>query len=140
MTATRSLAILIFDEVEVLDFCGPFEVFSVANQFTDSHAFNVQTVAEKAGPILARGGLSVNPHVLLADCPHPNLLLVPGGQGTRKEMHNPVLIDWIKQAAEKAELVLSVCTGAMLFDHRETIHGHPFSPESDAAQVAGADV
>jgi transcriptional regulator GlxA family with amidase domain len=111
---TRTLAILIFDDVEVLDFCGPFEVFSVANRFSDPPAFNVLTVAEKAGPVLTRGGLSVNPHHRLTDCPPTDLILVPGGQGTRKEMHNPVVIDWIKQAASKAELVLSVCTGALL--------------------------
>ena len=87
---TRTLAILIFDDVDVLDFCGPFEVFSVANRFTDPPAFSVLTVAEKPGPVLTRGGLSVNPHHRLADCPQPDLLLVPGGQGTRKEMHNPV--------------------------------------------------
>lgn len=110
----RTLAILIFDEVEVLDFCGPFEVFSVSNRFTDPPAFKVVTVSEKAGPILTRGGLSVNPHHRLADCPLPDILLVPGGQGTRKEMHNPVLIDWIKQASATAELLLSVCTGALL--------------------------
>jgi transcriptional regulator GlxA family with amidase domain len=114
MTTTRTLAILIFDDVEVLDFCGPFEVFSVANRFTDPPAFSVLTVAEKAEPILTRGGLSVNPHHRFADCPVPDILLVPGGQGTRKEMHNSVLIDWIRQMSSKAELVLSVCTGALL--------------------------
>ena len=65
MPTTRNLAILIFEDVEVLDFCGPFEVFSVANRFTDPPAFNVLTVAEKAGPVVTRGGLSVNPHRLL---------------------------------------------------------------------------
>jgi transcriptional regulator GlxA family with amidase domain len=114
MKSTRTLAILIFDEVEVLDLCGPFEVFSVANRFIDPFAFNVLTVAEKAGPVVTRGGLSVNPHHRLADCPRPDVLLVPGGQGTRKEMHNPALIDWIRQASEQAELILSVCTGALL--------------------------
>jgi len=114
MPTTRTLVILIFDEVEVLDFCGPFEVFSVANRFTDPPAFKVVTVAEKMGPILTRGGLGVNPHHGLADCPPPDVILIPGGQGTRKEMHNPVLIDWIKAVAAKAELVLSVCTGALL--------------------------
>ena len=114
MNRTRTLAILIFEDVEVLDFCGPFEVFSVANRFTDPPAFHVFTVAEKAGPVVTRGGLSVNPHHRLADCPQPDLLLVPGGQGTRKEMHNPALIEWIMQASMKAELVLSVCTGALL--------------------------
>jgi len=111
---TRALAILIFDDVEVLDFCGPFEAFSVASRFTEPAAFQVVTVAERAGPVLARGGLSVNPHHRLADCPPPDVLLVPGGLGTRKEMHNPALIDWIQQASAKAELVLSVCTGALL--------------------------
>ena len=114
MPTTRSLAILIFDDVEVLDFCGPFEVFSVANRFTEPPAFTVLTVAENASPVVTRGGLSVNPHHCLPDCPQPDLLLVPGGQGTRKEMHNAVLTDWIRQASEKAELVLSVCTGALL--------------------------
>src|SRR5215471_13249115 len=114
MPTTRNLAILIFEDVEVLDFCGPFEVFSVANAFTDPPAFHVFTVAERPGPVLARGGLSVNPHHRLPDCPRPDLLLVPGGQGTRKEMHNPALIDWIKARSQEAELVPSVCTGALL--------------------------
>ena len=114
MPTTRTLAILIFEEVEVLDFCGPFEVFSVASRFTEPLAFNVLTVAQSASPVVTRGGLSVNPHLRLADCPQPDLLLIPGGQGTRKEMHNPALIDWIGQASTKAELVLSVCTGALL--------------------------
>jgi transcriptional regulator GlxA family with amidase domain len=114
MMRTRTLAILLCDDVEVLDFCGPFEVFSVASHFTDPPAFTVLTVAEKVGPVLTRGGLSVNPNHRLLDCPQPDLLLAPGGQGTRKEMHNPALIDWIRQTSSKAELVLSVCTGALL--------------------------
>jgi transcriptional regulator GlxA family with amidase domain len=111
---TRTLAILLFDDVEVLDFCGPFEVFSVANRFTDPPAFNVLTVAEKTSPVMTRGGLSVNPHHRLLDCPRPDILLVPGGQGTRREMHNSRLIDWISQSSQKSELVLSVCTGSLL--------------------------
>ena len=114
MPTTRDLAILIFEDVEVLDFCGPFEVFSVASRFTDPPAFHVFTVAEKPGPVLTRGGLSVNPHHRLADCPRPDLLLIPGGQGTGREMHNAVLTDWIKARSQEAELVLSVCTGALL--------------------------
>jgi transcriptional regulator GlxA family with amidase domain len=103
MPTTRHLAILIFEDVEVLDFCGPFEVFTVANRFTDPPAFHVFTVAEKAGPVLTRGGLSANPYHRLADCPWPDLLLVPGGQGTRQEMHNPTLIDWIKTRSQEGQ-------------------------------------
>lgn len=123
MATSRNLAILIFDEVEVLDFCGPFEVFSVANRFSDPAAFHVFTVAEKDGPIRTRGGLSINPHHRLADCPPPDLLLVPGGQGSRREMHNQPLLDWIRQAAAKAECVLSVCTGALLLARAGLLDG-----------------
>src|SRR5438874_350980 len=77
-------------------------------------AFNFYTVAEKPGPLFTKNGLSVNPHHLLADCPTPNLLVVPGGLGTRKEMFNEALVGWIGRAAAKAEVVLSVCTGALL--------------------------
>jgi transcriptional regulator GlxA family with amidase domain len=123
MTQTRTLAILIFDEVEVLDFCGPFEVFSVANHFSGSPAFNVLTVAENSGPILTRGGLSVVPHHSFSTCPLPDLLLLPGGQGTRKEMQNSSVIDWIKMVSSKAELILSVCTGSLLLAKASLLDG-----------------
>ena len=77
MSTTRNLAILIFEDVEVLDFCGPFEVFSVANAFTEPPACHVLTVAEKPGPVLTRAGLSANPRRRLADSPGP----VFGGAG-----------------------------------------------------------
>ena len=77
MPTTRNLVILIFEDVEVLDFCGPFEVFSVANRCTDAPAFHVFTLAEKPGPVLTRGGLSANPRRRLADSPGP----VFGGAG-----------------------------------------------------------
>ncbi|HEV3386388.1 MAG TPA: DJ-1/PfpI family protein [Gemmata sp.] len=123
MTQTRTLAIFIFNEVEVLDFCGPFEVFSVANHFTETPAFNVLTVAENSGPILTRGGLSVVPHHTFYTCPPPDLLLLPGGRGTRKEMHNSAAIDWIKNASSKAELLLSVCTGSLLLAKASLLDG-----------------
>lgn len=120
---TKNLLILIFEDVEVLDFCGPFEVFSVANRFVDPPAFHVLTVAENATAVQARNGLSVNPHYSIQNCPHPDLLLIPGGQGTRREIHNPVVIDWVKQAAAKAELVQSVCTGALLLAQAGLLDG-----------------
>ncbi len=123
MPMTRNVAILVFEDVEVLDFCGPFEVFAVAGGFTEPPAFHVVTVAEKPGPVVTRGGLSVNPHHRLADCPRPDLLLVPGGQGTRREMHNATLTDWIKKHSQGAELILSVCTGALLLARAELLDG-----------------
>jgi transcriptional regulator GlxA family with amidase domain len=112
---TRNVAILIFDEVEVLDFCGPFEVFGVTGLRNEGERpFHVYTVAESAGPVIARNGLSVNPNFTIENCPTPDLLLVPGGYGTRKQIHNSTLVNWVKDQAEHVELLLSVCTGAFI--------------------------
>src|SRR5690606_21665499 len=102
------------DEVEVLDFAGPFEVFGVARHTDGSAAFNVFTVAETLDAVNARNGLSVNPTYSFDTCPNIDLLLVPGGRGTRPLVHNARVIDWIRAQAGPAELVLSVCTGALL--------------------------
>lgn len=121
---TRNVAILIFDDVEVLDFCGPFEVFGVAGQREgDERPFHVYTVAEKAGPVLARNGLSVNPAFTFADCPPPDLLLVPGGRGTRREIHNEALVNWVRTQAGRVELLLSVCTGALILARAGLLEG-----------------
>lgn len=110
----RKVAILIFDDVEVLDFCGPFEVFSLAGRSLPEKPFAVFTVAETMRPVLARNGLSVNPNYTIAACPSPDILIVPGGYGTRRELHNQALIEWIREKADNAELIMSVCTGALL--------------------------
>ena len=119
----RQLAIFLFDDVEVLDFAGPFEVFSVAGYKNLSPLpFEVFTVAEKS-QITARGGLVVRPTYTFENCPPTDIFLIPGGGGykpdgtafgSRKEMYNPVVLDWIKKRAKTAELVLSVCTGALI--------------------------
>jgi len=114
MTRTRSVGILVFEDVEVLDFCGPFEVFSVTGRQIAPGTFSVFTVGNVPGPVLARNGLSVNPEYTLADAPPIDLLLIPGGQGTRPLLHDAALMEWIGQRAAAAELVLSVCTGALL--------------------------
>jgi transcriptional regulator GlxA family with amidase domain len=118
------VAILIFDDVEVLDFCGPFEVFGVTGlRSAGERPFNVYTVAEKAGPVLARNGLSVNPAYTIEDCPPSDLLLIPGGFGTRKEMYNETLLRWIKVQFEQVELLLSVCTGALMLARTGLLDG-----------------
>jgi transcriptional regulator GlxA family with amidase domain len=121
---TRNVAILIFDEVEVLDFCGPFEVFGVTGlRSGDEHPFHVYTVAEKVGPVSARNGLSVNPAYTVAECPPPDILLVPGGYGTRRQIHNEMLVNWVKAQAERVELLLSVCTGALVLAKAGLLEG-----------------
>jgi len=127
----RNVAILIFDDVEVLDFCGPFEVFSVTGKRDNSNPFNVYTVSEKA-TVLARNALSINSHFTFEDCPQPDILVIPGGggirpdgtpYGTRKEMHNQVLLSWINQYFVQSEHVLSVCTGALVLASAGRVKG-----------------
>lgn len=121
----RNLAILLFDDVEILDFAGPFEVFAITRDLDDSETplFNVYTVAEEPRPIVTRNGLSINPTYTLDECPKPHIFLVPGGQGTRTEVDNPAVIGWITGQAPDAELVLSVCTGALLLGKAGLLDG-----------------
>lgn len=115
MTLKRTVGILLFNEVEVLDFAGPFEVFSLAENETSEKHFNVITIAEHQAPISARNGLQVIPDYSFVNHPDIDVLVVPGGYGAEKvEINNPVVIDWIIHQAKVTELMLSVCTGALL--------------------------
>ena len=121
---TRNVAIFMFDDVEVLDFAGPFEVFSVTSELNKaSRPFAVSTVAENPGAVSARNGLSVNPDCTISDCPPPDILIVPGGLGTRKLINNSAVISWIKHCSQTAELVLSVCTGSLLLAKAGLLEG-----------------
>lgn len=117
-----TVGILIFDDVEVLDFCGPFEVFSTARpagEHSDaSQIFTVLTIAEQDRIITCRGGLLVKPHATIDHHPPLDILVVPGGQGTRRERHNPRILDWIAQQDQHTNLTTSVCTGAFLLAER----------------------
>ena len=135
MRKTRNVGILIFDDVEVLDFCGPFEVFAVAGRQISPGAFLVFTVAATPGPIAARNGLSVNPKYLLGEAPPIDVLLIPGGLGTRPLMHDAALAAWIRQRAEDAELVLSVCTGALLLATAGLLNGLSATTHHGAIQL-----
>jgi transcriptional regulator GlxA family with amidase domain len=124
----RRVGILVFDGVEVLDFCGPFEVFSVVRlveerRREDPSPFEVILVAERPEVVTATGGLKVTPDVSLADSPSLDVLVVPGGWGTRREIGNPVLREWIAQRGRQVETLTSVCTGAMLLGHTGLLDG-----------------
>ncbi|HLO47253.1 MAG TPA: DJ-1/PfpI family protein [Kamptonema sp.] len=119
----KKVAILLFNDAEVLDFAGPFEVFSVTSELNNYVPFQVYTVAEKSGAIQARNGLSVNPDYTISDCPPPDILIVPGGIGTRILMNHSPVIDWIESCSQNAELVLSVCTGSLLLAKAGLLEG-----------------
>jgi transcriptional regulator GlxA family with amidase domain len=110
--AFPTIGILLFDHVEELDFVGPFEVFAGMRQATGSG--QVVLIAEQEGPVTCANGMRVLPDHGFDDAPALDVLLVPGGQGTRREVSNPRLIAWIRKAGEAATWVTSVCTGALL--------------------------
>jgi transcriptional regulator GlxA family with amidase domain len=128
----RNVAIFIFDDVEVLDFAGPFEIFSVCGLRSSSEKpFNVYTVAEKE-QITARNNLLIQPNYLLHNCPQPDILLIPGGGGihadgtafgSRKEMHNEILLNWVREQNKRIELLLSVCTGSLILAKAGLLEG-----------------
>jgi transcriptional regulator GlxA family with amidase domain len=124
-----NVGILIFDDVEVLDFCGPFEVFSVArplnisSQDDSNKPFAVFTVAQKSATVRARGGLRVEPHFTIENHPPIDILVVPGGWGTRREVDNPALIEWIRQVTIETQLTTSVCTGSFLLGKAGLLEG-----------------
>jgi len=101
--------ILLFDDVEELDFAGPWEVLTSARKDGDV----VVTVAEHDRPVRAAKGLRVVPDHTFDTCPDLDVVLVPGGQGTRRE-DDDVLVAWLAKAAAEAAWVTSVCTGAFL--------------------------
>ncbi len=123
-----NIGILIFDDVEVLDFCGPFEVFSVAARIVEeagaSPPITVFLVAERAGLVKCVGGLKVQPDYTIENHPLIDLLLVPGGWGTRREVDNPRLIEWIRAQDARTQLTTSVCTGAFMLGRAGLLEGH----------------
>lgn len=118
----KKIAIILFDEVEVLDFAGPFEVFSVTGLRKAGEPYEVFTVAEKE-TVQARNHLQVTTTYTFANCLVPDIFLIPGGGGyhadgtpfgSRREMDNPVMLNLLQSWATKCELGLSVCTGALI--------------------------
>lgn len=118
-----TVAILLFDDVEVLDFAGPFEVFSVAADLLGGEEPRVLTVAESEREIRAIGGLRVRPECAISDVTTPEVLVVPGGDGTRREMENRTLVRWLREAHDGADVVLSVCSGARLLARAGLLDG-----------------
>lgn len=126
-----NVGILIFDQVEVLDFAGPFEVFSrtrltpgVESRHSDQSApSQVFTVAKSKQPVTAAGGLRVLPERTFADAPRIDFLVVPGGLGTRALLEDEETLAWIRQVAKRARRVTSVCTGSLVLAKAGLLRG-----------------
>ncbi len=114
--------LLIFDGAEELDFTGPWEVFTASSMLRE-HADTALLLAEGPGAVRCNKGMRVLPDHTLDDHPPLDVLLVPGGNGTRREVNNPTLIDWIRTTASRTTWTTSVCTGALLLHEAGAARG-----------------
>jgi transcriptional regulator GlxA family with amidase domain len=115
----KQVGIVLYEDVEVLDFSGPFEVFSVTRLNEEKRReelspFQAFLVAESTSPVVATGGMKVVPDYDLESCPKLDILLVPGGWGFRPQMNNERLLKWVADRSREVETLTSVCTGALL--------------------------
>src|SRR5262245_39568886 len=115
----RTIGVVLFPGFELLDVYGPLEAFGHLPE-----AFRIVQVAEQAGPVASAPGVRVVADASLADAPKLDWLLVPGGIGTRREVDNPRLLEWLRDRAATAERVTSVCTGAALLARAGLLDGH----------------
>jgi len=116
--SSRRLGALLFPGFELLDTFGPLEMFG-----NMPGAVDIVTVAERKGPVRSGQGPSAMADYGFDDCPPLDLLLIPGGMGTRTEVDNAALIDWLRQRASSAEVVMTVCSGTALLARAGLLDG-----------------
>ncbi len=114
----RRLGALIFPGFEMLDLYGPLQMLGLLREH-----FTITLVAEQAGPVPSNGGPQSLAERSLQEAEHFDVLLVPGGMGTRREVDNPLLLSWLARMGEEAEVVSSVCTGAALLARSGLLEG-----------------
>jgi len=110
----QNVGILIFSDVEVLDFAGPYEVFSVASEMHEYKYFNVFTISENGELITTVNGLKVQPDYSFDSHPDIDILVIPGGFGSRKLIKNEKVLNWVKRNYLKSKITCSVCSGALV--------------------------
>jgi transcriptional regulator GlxA family with amidase domain len=126
-----TVGILLFDDAEVLDFCGPFEVFSVTgrlqatgkNQGGTDTAIQVYHLAQSLRPVKALGNFVVQPHYTLQDHPALDVLVIPGGWGVWAAAQEDEVVAWVRRMAERVMIMSSVCTGAFLLGQAGLLEG-----------------
>ena len=124
----KRIGIVIFDDVEVLDFCGPFEVFSATrlneeSRLAEPSPFEVMLVGQFDRPVTTAGGMKVLPNTTFDTCPPLDILVVPGGWGTRREMKNDAMLSFVVSRASQVETLASVCTGSLILGNAGLLDG-----------------
>jgi len=130
-TSSRNVAVLLFDEVELLDVGAVMHVASAAGRHWNWRPFRLLPTAVTAGLITTRGQLRVEASLALADCPSPEILFVPGGYGARRAAEDAVISAWCQKAAEGAELLLAIGAGVAVLGAAGLLEGHEVAAAHD---------
>jgi len=126
----NNVGIFLFNDIELLDFAGPYEVFSVTSELNEHQLFKVFTISSDGAEIKSVNGLRVVPDFSFADHPPIDILVIPGGVGTRAEINKPEVLKWINKTCKNSQITMSVCSGARILgilgflDHLESITHH----------------
>lgn len=141
MTApTKTIGILLFDGVEELDAVGPWEVLSFWTRRSPEDGYQVVTLSQTGGPVSCAKGLSVEPQHSYADVPDLDVLVYPGGRGTRPHLEDPAQLEWVRTQRQHVPLMTSVCTGSLVYAAAGLLHGRPATTHWAALDLlAGLD-
>ncbi|CQR74954.1 Isonitrile hydratase [Sporomusa ovata DSM 2662] len=126
----NNVGIFLFNDIELLDFAGPYEVFSVTSELNEYQFFKVFTISSDGYEIKSVNGLRVVPDFSFANHPPIDILVIPGGVGTRAEINKREVLDWINKTSKNSQITMSVCSGARILgilgflDHLESTTHH----------------
>lgn len=109
-----NVGILLFNDIELLDFAGPYEVFSVTSELNNYELFKVFTVTQDGKEVKSVNGLKIVPDFSFDNHPNIDILVIPGGVGTKTEMLKEEVLRWIVESYTKSSITMSVCSGARL--------------------------
>ncbi|MBP2636796.1 MAG: DJ/PfpI family protein [Firmicutes bacterium] len=125
-----NVGIFLFNDIELLDFAGPYEVFSITSELNDYQLFKVFTISKDGTEIKSVNQLKVMPDFSFDNHPPIDIFVIPGGVGTKAEMNKEEVLEWIKKTHEGAKVTMTVCSGARILgalgflDYLETITHH----------------
>lgn len=124
----KVVGIFVFNEIEILDFCGPFEVLSVtrldeSKRLETISPFDIKLISRTKDVVVTTGGMKILPDFDFDTCPKLDILIIPGGMGTRKLMYEKKVLNFIKTKKKEIELLTSVCTGSLILSNTGLIDG-----------------
>lgn len=123
--AVKHIGILLFPGVEELDALGPWEVLSHWTRNHPEDGYSVSCLSESGGLVQCAKGLTVQAHHSYADLPPLEVLLYPGGEGTRPQLHDDAQLDWVRRQRDNVPLMTSVCTGSLVYAAAGLLSGRP---------------